>query len=64
MSDELKEAFAKYGEKGQSYMGWLEAELDLQLDIIADSSRRVHHLVGPLSLASRLANELERVQHD
>ena len=47
--------------EGQSYVDWLWAELNTQLDILAESSRRLHHVVGPLELSLKLAQELERV---
>lgn len=51
------DAHRKYGQ-GLSYREFLQQELETQLDIIAESSRGAHHLVGPLSLAAKLAEEL------
>jgi hypothetical protein len=55
----FRDAYEKEG-PSQSYTDWLNEELNTQLDILAESSRRLHHIIGPLSLALRLAEELER----
>lgn len=54
----FREAYEKYALEGQSYREFLQAELEVQMDIIRDSSDRAHHLVGPLELAFKLATEL------
>lgn len=58
----LADAFAKYGEEGQSFQDWLQAELEIQLDIIRESTSRVHHVIGPLELALKIAQTLEALQ--
>ncbi len=48
----------------QLYSPWLWEQVNTQLDILQDSSRRLHHVLGPLQLAVLYAQELERISHE
>ena len=53
--------YAREAQEGQSYKDWLWEELNTQLDILSEGTRRLHHVLGPLSLAHRLAQELDNI---
>jgi hypothetical protein len=57
----FKATYLREAQEGQSYQDWLWMELNTQLDILSEGTRRLHHVLGPLSLSLRLAEELERV---